>query len=113
MSPCPENFLRHYGRLWNNCYGTDTFGNGDKYVGEFKEGQYHGQGTYTYADGRVEKGISENNEFPYAQKATPKKSPPVIADDGKAIAAASGTGFAVKSRVFVQFSNFTYISDRR
>ena len=37
---------------WNNCEGTiisTIFG--DKYVGEWKDGNKHGQGTYTYADG--------------------------------------------------------------
>ena len=28
----------------------------DKYVGEFKNDAYNGQGTYTYFDGRVYKG---------------------------------------------------------
>ena len=36
---------------WNNCEGTYTYANGDKYVGEWKDGNKHGQGTYTYADG--------------------------------------------------------------
>ena len=31
--------------------GTYTFSDGDKYVGEFKNGKYHGQGTITYASG--------------------------------------------------------------
>ena len=36
---------------WNNCEGTATDAKGDKYVGEWKDGNKHGQGTYTYADG--------------------------------------------------------------
>ena len=36
---------------WNNCQGTSTFSTGNKYVGEYKDGDYHGQGTYTFADG--------------------------------------------------------------
>jgi len=32
-------------------HGTYTFANGDKYVGEFKDGNRHGQGTFTYARG--------------------------------------------------------------
>jgi len=47
----------------NNGYGIYTFGNGDKYVGEWKDGKRHGQGTYTYADGRVVKGISKKDKF--------------------------------------------------
>jgi hypothetical protein len=32
-------------------------------VGEFKDGKYNGQGTLTYPDGRVERGIWKNNEI--------------------------------------------------
>jgi len=33
--------------------GTRTFAiTGSKYVGEFKDGKFHGQGIYTYANGR-------------------------------------------------------------
>ena len=31
--------------------GTYTWADGRKYVGEYKDGKFHGQGTYTYADG--------------------------------------------------------------
>jgi len=34
-----------------NGYGTYTWANGNKHVGEFKDGIPHGQGTYTWADG--------------------------------------------------------------
>ena len=36
---------------WTNCVGTFTFANGDKYVGEFKDGERYGQGTSTEAAG--------------------------------------------------------------
>lgn len=36
-----------------NSQGTYTFANGDKYVGEYKNGYRNGQGTYTFTDGRV------------------------------------------------------------
>ena len=36
---------------WTNCFGTATSANGNKYVGEFKDGNYHGQGTYTFSTG--------------------------------------------------------------
>ena len=35
-----------------NGQGTETYNDGDKYVGEFKDGKRHGQGTYTWSDGR-------------------------------------------------------------
>jgi len=37
---------------WSNCFGSWTASNGNKYVGEFKDGKLNGQGTYTFADGR-------------------------------------------------------------
>ena len=41
----------------------NTWFNGNKYVGEYKNGKIHGQGTYTWADGTVGKGIWENNKL--------------------------------------------------
>ena len=42
--------------------GTYTWKGGDKYVGEFKDSEYHGQGTLTYADGRIDNGIVQKKE---------------------------------------------------
>jgi len=36
---------------YNNCFGEVTFAGGDKYVGEFKDSKFHGQGTYTFVSG--------------------------------------------------------------
>ena len=36
---------------WTNCFGTFTYANGSKYVGEFKDGKMNGQGTYNFANG--------------------------------------------------------------
>ena len=47
MPPCPEDQTQRY----HNCFGTFTTSDGDKYVGEYKDGKKHGQGTYTFADG--------------------------------------------------------------
>ena len=55
-----------------NGQGTYTFANGDKYVGEFKNNKRNGQGTFTFADGRVAEGIWKDNEFQYAKKVTPQ-----------------------------------------
>ena len=33
------------------------------YEGEFKDGKYHGQGTFTYADGRQSVGRWKNNQY--------------------------------------------------
>ena len=70
----------------NNGYGTYTYANGNKYVGEYKNGKIYGQGTYTwtngnkyvgefkdakrnglgtyiFANGTVDKGIWKNNKL--------------------------------------------------
>jgi hypothetical protein len=41
LPPCPTG-------VFHNCFGTYTYANGDTYVGEFKDGNYHGQGTKTW-----------------------------------------------------------------
>ncbi len=50
LPACPSSGYFH------NCFGTYTFAPdsewaGDKYVGEFRDGTFHGQGTYTFAEG--------------------------------------------------------------
>ena len=54
-----------------NGQGTYNWTDGDKYVGEFKDGASNGQGTYTYADGTVKEGIWKDWEFQYAKKLSP------------------------------------------
>ena len=41
---------------------TISFRDGEKYVGEVKNGKPHGQGIYTYADGTSKTGIWRNGE---------------------------------------------------
>ena len=36
---------------YDNCYGTYTYSDGSEYFGEWKDGERHGQGTLTWADG--------------------------------------------------------------
>ncbi|MDP7647112.1 MAG: SHOCT domain-containing protein, partial [Candidatus Woesearchaeota archaeon] len=36
---------------WHNCFGTFTYADGAKYVGEFEDDKKHGQGTFTLANG--------------------------------------------------------------
>ena len=45
LPDCPSSGYFH------NCFGTYTFANGDKYVGEWKDDKKHGQGTYTWGKG--------------------------------------------------------------
>ena len=39
------------------------YGGGDKYVGEFKDGNFHGQGTLTKANGTIQEGLFENGDL--------------------------------------------------
>jgi hypothetical protein len=47
MSACQGPVL-----AWNDCFGGVDLPDGSKYVGEFKDGKYHGQGSYLFSDGR-------------------------------------------------------------
>ena len=56
LPDCPsDNSVR-----WNNCFGNENFPDGDKYVGEFKDDKFHGQGTYTLP---TEKNTSVNGRM--------------------------------------------------
>src|SRR4051794_18154253 len=46
LPPCPA-----FQQYWTDCFGTHTFPNGEKYVGEFRDGKFNGQGTYTFPNG--------------------------------------------------------------
>ena len=52
-------------QVWDNCFGTMTFTSGSQYVGEFKDGKFNGEGTYTSASGTVKSGIWADNEYLY------------------------------------------------
>ena len=57
LPPCPtgQNVRRHM------CFGTHSLPDGAKYIGEFREGKYHGQGAYTFASGTIHVGEFRNN----------------------------------------------------
>ncbi len=92
IQPCPEMD----DKIWDNCFGTyvlpeDSEHKGDKYVGEFRNDTFHGQGTYyflaenewkgdmyvgefkngkfdgygvyTFSSGETQQGLWENNEL--------------------------------------------------
>jgi hypothetical protein len=45
LPPCPPDQNRYY----VDCFGTHTYANGGKYVGENRDSKKHGQGTYAGA----------------------------------------------------------------
>jgi len=94
LPPYPSDQNRYY----DNCFGTYTHANGDKYAGEYRNNKKHGQGTYAY--GRIKEGMRKDGSFQYSQKVTPPvvaSKPPSCAprkraDPDKVVAAASGSG---------------------
>jgi len=58
LPPYPLNQNRYY----DNCYGTYTWADGSKYVGEFLDGKAHGHGTKTWASGDKYVGEYRNGE---------------------------------------------------
>tara|TARA_B100000959_G_scaffold25115_1_gene24311 strand:+ start:53 stop:310 length:258 start_codon:yes stop_codon:yes gene_type:complete len=59
LPPCEGSKVN----TWTNCEGTFTFPDGHKYVGEWEDGKFHGQGTMTDAEGTVKKGTWFYGEF--------------------------------------------------
>jgi len=49
LPPCPSS------GVWNDCFGARIY-DGGEYVGEWKNGQWHGQGTFTVQDGSEDAG---------------------------------------------------------
>ena len=51
-----------YKSTWNNCIGLANLDE-EEYVGGFKNGSFHGQGTYTFADGEKYVGEFKYDQF--------------------------------------------------
>ena len=47
LPPCPSDQSLY----WSNCFGTYTWPDGARYVGEFRDDKRNGQGTFTWPDG--------------------------------------------------------------
>jgi len=47
LPKCPGSLVSS----WHNCFSSYTFPNGGEYVGEWRDGKRHGQGTHTWPDG--------------------------------------------------------------
>ena len=48
---------------WNSCFGSWTFPNGDKYVGEYRDGKSNGQGTFYFLADNQFKGDKYVGEY--------------------------------------------------
>jgi len=59
LPPCPEDQNQGF----HNCFGTYTYANGDKYVGEWRDNRKHGQGTATLGPSSQWAGNKYTGEF--------------------------------------------------
>jgi len=48
LPPCSGQYDR---QSWTNCLGSKIYANGDKYVGGWKNGTFHGKGALTLSNG--------------------------------------------------------------
>ena len=48
---------------WNNCFGNEVSGNGDNYIGEFKDGRRNGLGSLTFGPKSLSNGYKHVGEF--------------------------------------------------
>ena len=78
LPPCPGSPTASYKirTSWNGCFGTYKFPGPSrtKYVGQWRDGWEHGQGSLSYADGRVKQGIWEEGKFLYAAESSPQET---------------------------------------
>ena len=49
LPSCPSNQNAYK----DNCFGIYSWGDGEKYIGEWKDNKFHGQGTYTFKNGNL------------------------------------------------------------
>jgi len=59
MPDCPAD----PSAVFDNCFGTYTWPDGQRYVGEWKDYKRHGQGTLTFPDRSPWNGYWKNGEF--------------------------------------------------
>ena len=49
--------------IWRDCHGTLIYKDGSKYIGEFKDGKFNGQGLFTFPDGGELEGHKYEGEW--------------------------------------------------
>ena len=59
LPDCPSDESSH----WHNCFGVLAYPSGDMYVGEFRDGKKHGQGTYEFANGETHVGEFKDDNY--------------------------------------------------
>jgi serine/threonine protein kinase len=59
LKPCPEGLSK----VRHDCWGTVAYGNGDRYVGEFKHDDINGVGNYIFYNNEMYSGSFRNGKF--------------------------------------------------
>ena len=96
---CPDDPFK----VWDKCAGTYEDGLGNKYIGEFKQGKYHGRGKLLKIDGTIKSGSWTNGKFNNNTKQNrnrPLQSKPKL-DPKSLYRVGSGTGFAVSKSGYI------------
>jgi len=96
---CPDDPFK----IWDMCKGIHEDGMGNKYIGEFKQGKYHGRGKLLKSDGTVREGKWANGRFnndSNQNKARTQGSTAKI-DPNSLYRVGSGTGFAVSNTGYI------------
>ena len=62
MPVCPDSPSYEGSVFWDNCIGTYSWSNGDKYIGEWKNDQMHGQGNIFFGSGNKYIGEWKHNK---------------------------------------------------
>ena len=55
LPPCPSSGVK------NSCFGSQSYSNQSKYIGEWDKDKFNGKGAFTFSDGRVHIGEWLNN----------------------------------------------------
>ena len=95
LPQCPDDPFK----IWNMCKGTHKDGMGNKYIGEFKDGKFHGRGKLLKSDGTIYRGKWINGR-PSGKLQQNKKSQPKL-DPKSLYHVGSGTGFAVTKTGYI------------
>ena len=62
LPPFPRGENEGVHNHYHNCHGTASWADGEKYVGEWRNGKRHGKGTKVWANGRKYVGEWKNNK---------------------------------------------------
>ena len=81
--------------VWTDCFGTYTFPDGQKYVGEWRDNQRHGRGAETFPDGRKDVGEFRHSKFVGSAVVSNPARPPAATGSNEVQLIKEGGAFTV------------------